>query len=146
TSPQSHALPRRLLDRGRSLALDLAADDADSRLVHADLHQESVRWRPDPGEWVAVDPHPIAAHPAWVAAPTLWHRWDDVVHAHDVRTHLGFRLDLVCDAAGLDPDHARVVSELRVLSAAVDHVLGGAPGLADRLTRAVTIIKSLQPA
>lgn len=143
----THALPRRLLERGRALALDLAGEpEVDARLVHAQLHQSNVLWRPDPGEWVAISPHPVAAEPAWVVAPVLWHRWDAVVSAYDVRAHLNFRLDLVSDAAGIDTDRARVVSELRVLSNAVEQVQRGGADLAEQLTRHVTIIKALQPA
>ncbi|WP_420114982.1 aminoglycoside phosphotransferase family protein [Pseudactinotalea sp.] len=145
--PHAHALPRRLLDRGRSLALDLAADTGiDARLVHADLHHHNVLWRPDPGEWVAIDPHPLAADATWVVAPALWNRWEEAAGAYDIRIHLNFRLDLICGAAGLDPDRARAVSELRILRNAVGDVQTQPPDLADALTRHVTIIKALQPA
>ncbi|GAB2622373.1 aminoglycoside phosphotransferase family protein [Pseudactinotalea suaedae] len=146
TGPHSHALPRRLLERGRSLALDLAAEpDIDARLVHADLHQHNVLWRPDPGEWVAIDPHATAADPTWVVAPALWNRWEDAVAAYDTRVHLNVRLDVVCEAAGLDVDRGRVVSELRILRNAVGDVRAQPPDLAAALTRHVTILKALQP-
>lgn len=143
----AHTLPRRMLDRGRSLALDLAAEPGiDARLVHTDLGYQHVLWRPDPGEWVAISPRPVAADPAWVVAPALWNRWDEAAAAYDTRIHLNFRLDVVCDVAGLDPDRARIVSELRTLSNAVGAVAEQPTQLADTLTRYVTIIKALQPA
>lgn len=141
------ALPRRLLERGRSLARDLAAEpDVDARLVHGDLHQENVLWRPEPGEWVAIDPQAIAADPAWVVAPALWNRWDEAVAAHDTRVHLNLRLEVLCDAAGLDPDRARAVAEVRMLRNAVWDVQEQPTDLAAALTRHVTLIKALQPA
>lgn len=76
----------------------------------------------------------------------LRHRWDDAVAAYDIRTHLDLKLDLLCDAAGLDNERARVVSELRVLNTAVGDLQRDAPHLTELLTRAVTIIKALQPA
>lgn len=145
--PHAHALPRRLLERGRSLALDLAADPGiDARLVHADLHQQNVLWRPDPGAWVAIDPHALAADPTWVVAPALWNRWEETAAAHDARIHLNFRLDVICDTAGLDRDRARAVSELRILRNAVGDVQTQPADLAETLTRHVTIVKALQPA
>ncbi|WP_162802005.1 aminoglycoside phosphotransferase family protein [Ornithinimicrobium murale] len=145
--PLSGALPRRLLERGRARALELAAEpDIDARLVHGDLHQENVLWRPDPGEWVAIDPQAIAADPAWVVAPALWNRWNETVNAHDIRTHLTLRLEVLCEAAGIDPDRARAVTELRILRNALWDVQEQQPGLAEALTRHVTIIKAMHPA
>ncbi|WP_109473472.1 aminoglycoside phosphotransferase family protein [Ornithinimicrobium cavernae] len=141
------ALPRRLLERGRSLAVDLAAEpDIDARLVHGDLHQENVLWRPDPGEWVAIDPQSIAADRAWVVAPALWNRWAEAVAAHDTRVHLNLRLEVLCEEAGIDPDRARAFAEVRMLRNAVWDVQEDVPDLTEALTRHVTIIKALQPA
>lgn len=143
--PQARALPRRLLDRGRALATDLSAEpDIDARLVHSDLHQENVLWRPDPGEWVAIDPQTIAADPAWVVAPALWNRWDEAVAAYDTRVHLNLRLDVLCEAAGLDPDRARAFTEVRMLRNAVWDVQEGT-ATPESLTRHVTLIKAFQP-
>lgn len=139
------ALPRRILDRGRSLALELAEDpDIDARLVHADLHQENVLWRSDPGEWVAIDPQAIAADPAWVVAPALWNRWGEAAAAHDTRLHLNLRLEVLCEAAGLDSDRARAFTEVRLLRNAVWDVQEGT-ATSESLTRHVTLIKAFQP-
>nr|WP_281496819.1 aminoglycoside phosphotransferase family protein [Ornithinimicrobium sp. F0845] len=141
------ALPRRLLERGRALAQDLAAEPGvDARLVHGDLHQENVLWRPDPGEWVAIDPQAIAADLAWVVAPALWNRWPEAVAAHDTRLHLNLRLEVLCEAAGLDPDRARAFAEVRMLRNAIWDVQEQPADLETSLTRLVTIIKALQPA
>lgn len=146
-SDHASALPRRILERGRALALELADEpDIDTRLVHADLHQENVLWRPDPGEWVAIDPQAIAADPAWVVAPALWNRWPEAVAAHDTRLHLTLRLEVLCEAAGLDPDRARAFAEVRMLRNAIWDVQEQPPDLTQALTRHVTIIKALQPA
>lgn len=146
TGRRAGALPRRLLERGRSLALELAAEpDIDARLVHSDLHQENVLWRPNPGEWVAIDPQTIGADPAWVVAPALWNRWDEAVAAHDTRLHLGLRLEMLCEAAGLDPDRARAFAEIRLLRNAVWEIQEDA-ATPDSLTRHVTLIKAMQPA
>lgn len=139
-------LPRRLLDRGRSVALELASEpEIDARLVHADLHPGHVLWRPDPGEWVATAPREIAADPAWAAAPVLMSRWEEALAAPDTRVHLNVRLDVVCDAAGLDPERVRLVSEVRVLRAAVGDVRAHPADPAAARTRHVAILKALQP-
>ncbi|HLS46407.1 MAG TPA: aminoglycoside phosphotransferase family protein [Ornithinicoccus sp.] len=144
---QAGTLPRRLLDRSRGLALELAAQpDIDAHLVHADLHQENVLWRPEPGEWVAIDPQAMAADPAWVVAPALWNRWADTVAAHDPRRHLNLRLEMLCEAAGVDPDRARAFAEVRIVRNAVWDVQEEVADLAEKLTRHITIVKAMQPA
>lgn len=144
--PHSGRLPRRMLERGRSLAADLAREPGiDARLVHSDLHQENVLWRPDPGQWVAIDPQTLAADPAWVVAPALWNRWEEAVAAHDTRVHLNLRLDVLCDAAGLDADRARAFAEVRMLRNAVWEIQEGT-ATPENLTRHVTLIKAFAPA
>ncbi|QDO89101.1 phosphotransferase [Ornithinimicrobium ciconiae] len=143
---RARSLPRALLERGRSLATDLATEPGiDARLVHSDLHQENVLWRPDPGEWVAIDPQTIAADPAWVVAPALWNRWPESAAAHDTRVHLRLRLEVLCEAADLDPDRGRAFAEIRMLRNAVWEIQEGTATAAG-LTRHVTLIKAFQPA
>lgn len=143
--PQRGRLPRRLLERGRSLAADLRGEPGiDARLVHSDLHQENVLWRPDPGQWVAIDPQTIAADPAWVVAPAMWNRWAETAAAHDARVHLNLRLETLCEAAGLDPARARAFTEVRLLRNALWDILEEA-ATTESLTRDVTLIKAFQP-
>lgn len=145
--PRARALPRSILERGRGLATELAATPGiDDRLVHSDLHQENVLWRPDPGEWVAIDPQTIAADPAWVVAPALWNRWAETVAAHDARLHLNLRLDVLCEAAEIDAERARLITELRMLRNALWDIQEESPTLAQDLTRHITLIKAFQPA
>ena len=144
---KSRALPRQVLDRGRALALELAAEPGiDARLVHADLHQENVLWRPDPGEWVAIDPQAMGADRAWVVAPALWNRWTEAQAADDTRLHLNLRLEVLSEAAGIDPDRARAMTEVRMLRNAVWDIQEEPADLAEALTRHITIIKAMQPA
>lgn len=147
TDPASaHAFPRRLLQQAVSVVGDLRSEGAalDTRMVHTDLHQHNVLWRPDPGEWVAIDPKVLAADPHWALAPALWNRWDDVLAAHDGRAHLQLRLGLLCDAAGLDEDRARAMTIVRLVQNAVWALTSGGVGTADWVTRAVTVVKAMQ--
>lgn len=137
--------PRRMLQRAASLTRDLLAEDnVDERLVHTDAHQGNVLWRPDPGEWVAIDPKVVAGDPHWGLAPALWNRWGDVRAAHDARAHLRLRLGLLVDAAGLDEDRARAMTHLRMTQNAL-WAIREPRGDSDRMTTAaVTIIKAIQ--
>lgn len=139
--------PRRLLQHGRSLAADLAAEPGvDARLLHMDLHGQNVLWRPDPGQWVAIDPQALAADPAFGAAPVLWNRWDDVLAAPNARAHLELRVEVLSDAAGVDADRARAYAIVRMVRTALWALQAPGPGTGVQLTRAVTIIKAMQPA
>lgn len=158
----ARAFPRRMVQQTASIARDLLSDGAvvrpdgptggsaqshplDTRLVHTDLHQANVLWRPDPGEWVAIDPKVVAGDPHWAVAPALWNRWDDVRAAYDARAHLQLRIGLLCDAAGLDEDRARAMTILRLVDTAVRAARTAAPDAADWADRAVTIVKAAQP-
>lgn len=138
--------PRRLLEQGRSLAADLAAEPwIDARLLHTDLHQQNVLWRPDPGEWVAIDPQTQASDVAFGLAPALWNEWDEAVAAHDLRTHISVRLDVLGEAAGVDPDRARACSIVRMVRNAVWVLQAPTARSAEELTQIVSIVKALQP-
>lgn len=141
----SQQFPRRLLDQAAGLASDLAGEpEIDARLVHTDLHQMNVLWRPDPGQWVAIDPKPMAADPAFVVAPALWNVWERTAAAHDIRTHLNLRLEVLCEAAGVDSDRARALSMVRMVRNALWDLRAPEPS-PDYVTRMVTICKALLP-
>lgn len=138
------AVPRRFVEQARSLAADLSTDaGVDARLVHSDLHFENVlRGGADrPGEWVAIDPKPLAADPAYAVWPVLHNRWADVLDG-DVAWEIRCRLGWVCDAAGLDEERARSWAIVRTVDQAVD--LARADPRVD-LTAQVTLLKALQP-
>lgn len=140
-------LPRRMLQRARSLAADLATETGtDARLVHTDLHGRNVLWRPDPGEWVAIDPKVMAADPAYAVAPALWNRWGDALGAHDLRVQLTLRMDVLCDAAGIDGDRARALTTIRLVGNVLDALEHG-PDRSRRswVERAVPIVKAMEP-
>lgn len=156
----ARTFPRRMVQQAAAIVRELRSDDrgpggagtatsggpagrADARLVHTDLHQSNVLWRPDPGEWVAIDPKPLAGDPHWVVAPALWNRWDDVLAAPDARAHLRLRLGILCDAAGLDEDRARAMTIVRMVHTVVS--AAGAGQAEEWAGRAVTIVKAAQP-
>lgn len=138
-------LPRRFVEQARSLATDLVADPArtDARLVHTDLHFENVLAagpERSAGEWLAIDPKPLAAEPAYAVWPALHNRWDEL--GTDPRWGTYQRLGWICDAAGIDEDRARAWALVRTVQASMED-LDDDPR-AD-LTERVTLLKALQP-
>lgn len=136
------AIPRRFAEQASALLPDLVTDDAiDSRMVHTDLHYRNVL-AADRQPWLAIDPKPLAADPAFAVAPALWNRWEEAVASGDLRRHLRRRLSIICDTAGLDPERAKAWSIVREVQMALWAVEDGD---ADGLTKAIAIIKAMQP-
>jgi streptomycin 6-kinase len=136
------AIPRRFVDQARALLADLLTDAAiDSRMVHTDLHFWNVL-AADRQPWLAIDPKPLSADPAFAVTPALWNRWQEAVASGDVRRHLRRRLSIICESADLDQERARAWSIVREVQMALwavdDHD-------ADELTKAIAIIKAMQP-
>lgn len=137
--------PPRLLREARRIALLIRAFDTREtpRLVHSDLHQYNVLWRADPGRWVAIDPKPLAGPAALALAPTLWNQWSRTGTADDLRTHLNLRLEVWCEAAGVEADLARQVTLLRLVQVAQWSITASPQG--PELTTLVTIAKAMLP-
>jgi len=136
------AIPRRFLEQARALISDLVTDDViDSRMVHTDLHYWNVL-AADRQPWLAIDPKPLAADPAFAATPALWNRWEEAVAGGDLRRHLRRRLSIICESAGLDEERARAWSIVREVQMALWAVEDDD---AEELTKAIAIIKAMQP-
>jgi streptomycin 6-kinase len=137
-----NVIPRRFVEQARSLLSDLATDAViDSRMVHTDLHFRNVL-EGDRQPWLAIDPKPLAADPAFAVTPALWNRWEEVLASGDIRRHLRRRLSIICESAGLDRDRAREWSIVREVQNASWAVEDGEP---EELTKAIAIIKAMQP-
>lgn len=143
-------LPRRFVEQARSLATDLLADGTneplDTRLVHTDLHYANVLASPDRSDapvWVAIDPKPMAAEPAFAVWPALHNRWDEALDG-DLSWNIRCRLGWICEAADIDEERARAWAIVR--TAADDRLLttptAGSGGL---LSARVRLLKALQP-
>jgi streptomycin 6-kinase len=109
--PRDIPIPHRYREQALALGRDLVSDEADAgRIVHGDLHYENVLAAPAAaragrGEWLVIDPKPMAGDPHYEPAPMLWNRYDEL--AGDVRGGLRRRFHTLVDAAGLDEDRAR---------------------------------------
>ena len=103
-------LPRRMLERTAALVHDLTSDDrCDATLVHTDLHYENVLASlpgSDRPEWLAIDPHAMAGHPGFEIQPLLRNRTDELGTGSAFRYLVRRRLEICCEAAGIDEDEA----------------------------------------
>ena len=92
--------------------------------------------------WLAIDPKPLAADPAFAVTPALWNRWEEAVASGDVRRHLRRRVSIICERADLNEERAQawsIVREVQMGLWAVEE------DDAVALTKAIAIIKAMQP-
>jgi streptomycin 6-kinase len=137
-----HAMPRRFTQQAGALLTDLMTDQAiDSRLVNTDLHYRNVL-AADRQPWLAIDPKPLAADPAFAVTPALWNRWDEALASGNLRRHLRRRLSIICESAGLDEGRAQSWSIVREVQMGLDAIADDDPR---ELTKAIAIITALQP-
>lgn len=105
-------LPPRMVAHARALIRELAADPGcDAVLLHGDLHYGNVLRRGS--DWVAIDPKPMAGHPAFEVLPMLVNRVAEMGDGAGFRYLLRRRLEVLCDAAGIEPELARDWSIVR---------------------------------
>ena len=102
-------VPRRYVEQALSLGRSLLADAPAPVVVHGDLHYANVM-ADAAGEWVAIDPKPMAGDRHYEPAPMLWNRMDELSGpgaVGSVRDGLRRRFHALVDAGGLDEDRAR---------------------------------------
>ena len=102
-------VPRRYVEQALALGRALLADAPPPVVVHGDLHYANVM-ADATGEWIAIDPKPMAGDPHYVPAPLLWNRMEELSGpgaVGSVRDGLRRRFHAVVDAGGLDEDRAR---------------------------------------
>ncbi len=102
-------VPRRYVAQALALGRALLADAPAPVVVHGDLHYANVM-ADAAGEWVAIDPKPMAGDPHYEPAPMLWNRMEELSGpgaVGSVRDGLRRRFHAVVDAGGLDEDRAR---------------------------------------
>lgn len=135
-------LPRRMVDRVSGLVRDLTADPAcDATLVHTDLHYRNVlaslpgSGRPD---WLAIDPHAMAGHPGFEIQPLLRNRTDELGNGSAFRYLVRRRLEICCEAAGIDEDVALAWTYVHTAMEA-----GWAAGDRDVLSFNIALLKAL---
>ncbi len=139
--PAAAELPRRLTSRATGLLDDLG--NSPPRLVHGDLHFDNVLARPLPDgrrEWVAIDPQPLAGHPGLDLQAVLRDRTEEYPPGSGLRWGVRNRLGIVCEAAGLDEDEARLWCYLRTC---VDAIWAVEDGDHDQVRLHISLMKAL---
>jgi streptomycin 6-kinase len=102
-------VPRRYVEQALSIGPDLLADETAPVVVHGDLHYANVM-ADEAGEWLAIDPKPMAGDPHYEPAPMLWNRMEELsgpLAVGSVREGLRRRFHAIVDSAGLDEARAR---------------------------------------
>lgn len=103
----SATVPRRIVARTCDLARDLTADASTGKLLHGDLHFGNIlAGTREP--WLAIDPKPLAGHPGFELNALLRNRVDELRAHGSFRYAVRRRLDIVAEAAGIDPTEARL--------------------------------------
>lgn len=101
---------RRLVGDCAAAVREVLAEPGD-RLLHWDLHVENVlagaREDCPAGEWLAIDPKPLAGDPGFDLLPAIDNRYDP--------GETRWRFDALTDALGLDRERARAWTLGRVL-------------------------------
>ena len=146
-------VPRRYVEQALSLGPDLLAGEAPEVVVHGDLHYANVMADAS-GEWLAIDPKPMAGDAHYEPAPMLWNRMDELtgpLAVGSVRDGLRRRFHTLVDVAGLDEGRARdwvVVRMVVNASWSVQDARRAGRGLTsdeqDWITRCVAIVKAVQ--
>lgn len=133
-------LPRRMRERTAGRLADLLADPGcDATVLHADLHFENVLGgRREP--WLAIDPHPLAGHPGFEVPPLLRNRVDELGTGSTFRWSVRRRVEVVCEAAGIDVDMALAWAYVGV---AMEAGWAAKDGDRDGLTFCVALLKAL---
>ena len=134
-------LPRRFAQRMQSLAGDLLSEaDAESVLIHGDLHFANVL----AGErepWLAIDPKPMAGHPGFEIQAVLRNRDDELGTGSALRWSIRRRLEVLCDAMGLDVEVGRLWA---ILHTGIEIGWALKDGDADATSLHVSIFKALE--
>ncbi len=107
-------LPRRLVVRARGLLRELSVSDAGRSLLHGGLHFRNIlrsqRAGADAEAWLAIDPRPLAGHPGFELQPLLRDRVEEYGTGSAFRWGVRRRLEIACEAAGVDEEVARLWS------------------------------------
>jgi len=116
-------VPRRVVSRVTGLARDLLAEPGPRVLLHTDLHYQNVL-AADRSPWLAIDPKPLAGPAGYELHPLLRNRFDELGTGPAMRWSVRHRLEVTCDAAGIDEEIGRLWCIVRcgveILWAAVD--------------------------
>lgn len=136
-------VPRRLTHQATDELKALVTSAPPARLVHEDLHDMNVLapLEHHRGDWLAIDPKPVAGEWAYAVAPIVWNRADVTAAAYSVRNHVRMRAEVVADVAGLDEERVRRWTFVRLVLNAV-WAASHTPASDDFRTRMILLAKA----
>lgn len=111
-----HPLPSRVVDAALQTIADLADDRTDT-MAHGDLHGANILH--SARGWLAIDPKGVAGPAEFDAATMIGYRHQELVGVNDLGAEVRRRLDIFCEAAGLDRRLARRLTQARAVSMAL---------------------------
>lgn len=136
----SATVPRRIVARTCDLAGDLTADTSPRKLLHGDLHFGNV-FAGTRERWLAIDPKPLAGHPGFELNALLRNRVEQLRAHGSFRYAVRRRLDIVADAAGIDPTEARLWT---LVHTGIQIGWQAAAGQRDQQSLQIALFKALQ--
>ncbi|MGJ3508028.1 aminoglycoside phosphotransferase family protein [Enemella sp. A6] len=139
----SARLPRRVIERAHGLYRELAPSSGSS-LLHTDLHFENVLWREHDQRWVAIDPQPLAGAPGFELHPLLRNRIDELGTGAGFRWSVRRRIEVVCEAAGIDEEVAKGWTMIHAAVKAMWATEVAGSGAKDTVTFNLTLQKALE--
>ena len=143
--PAGGVLPRRMAERAHALLRELTSDPScDATLLHTDLHYENVLASPAGSgrpPWLAIDPHAMAGHPGFEVQPLLRNRVEELGTGSSFRWSVRRRVEVVCEAAGIDEELAL---RWTYVHTAMQAVWAAEDGEADLVTFDVALLKALE--
>ncbi|GAA4881934.1 aminoglycoside phosphotransferase family protein [Saccharopolyspora cebuensis] len=128
TGHLTHPDERALLHRCAAALTDVLPEPGD-RLLHWDLHYDNVL-AADREPWLAIDPQPLAGHPAFELLPALDNRWDDITSTGDIPRAVRRRFHALTEHLDLERDRATAWTLARVLQNCLWDIDDGATALA----------------
>ena len=133
-------LPRRVDTRVTGLARERRAEPGPQVLLHTDLHFQNVL-AAERAPWLAIDPKPLAGPAAFELHPLLRNRTDEMGTGSSLRWSVRRRLEVTCDAAGLDDELGRLWCIVR---AGVELLWAAVDGDDTEVSRNLALLKSLE--
>jgi len=133
-------LPRRVITRVTGLARELLAEPGPRVLLHTDLHFQNVL-AAERAPWLAIDPKPLAGPAAYELHPLLRNRIEEMGTGSSLRWSVRRRLEVTCDAAGLDEELGRLWCMVRC---GVEILWAAVEGDDVELSKNLTLLKALE--
>jgi streptomycin 6-kinase len=137
--PDHGPLPRRLVERARTLHSELSTSASAAVLLHGDLHHDNVlRARREP--WLAIDPHGVVGDPGYEVGAMLYNPQPDN-RDPALLDLVPARIEQLADGLGLPVERAVAWGFVQaVLSEVWTTEGGGTPG-----SRALDVALQLEP-